>query len=279
VFEAVRTIVISVVLAVVGWEVMNASIARHMAGLADSAQLARAGRLRTLLPLLRTAVLIVIVLIVGMTVLSAIGVNIAPLLAGAGVIGIAVGFGSQKLVQDLITGLFLLLENTMQVGDVVTAAGMTGTVEALTIRTIRLRALDGAVHLIPFSAVTTVTNQTRDYSYALLDVSIGLNEEPAPTEAVLRKVAAELREDPAWQSIVLADLDVLGVEKLTDLAWIMRMRMKTQPGSRWAVARELNRRIKVRFDELAIESPFTSHRVLSRDPPPTPVAQPEEEAA
>ncbi len=279
VLEAVRTIVVVVVLAVVGWEVMNAVIARHMAGLADSAQLARAGRLRTLMPLLRTSVLIVLVLIVGMTVLSAIGVNIAPLLAGAGVIGIAVGFGSQKLVQDLITGLFLLLENAMQVGDVVTVAGMTGTVESLTIRTIRLRALDGAVHLIPFSAVTTVTNQTRDYSYALLDVSIGLNEEPAPIEEVLRRVAAELRADPAYQSIVLADLDVLGVEKLTDLAWIMRVRLKTQPGSRWAVAREMNRRIKNRFDELAIESPFTSHKVLSRDPPPAPVAQAEEQAA
>jgi len=146
-------------------------------------------------------------------------------------------------------------------------------VEALTIRTIRLRALDGSVHLIPFSAVTTVTNLTRDYSYAVLDLSIGLNEEPDPVIEVVREVAATLQSDPEWQSMVLDKLDVMGVEKLTDLAWVLRVRMKTQPGSRWAVGRELNRRIKIRFDELAIESPFTSHKVLSRDPPPTPAAE------
>jgi small-conductance mechanosensitive channel len=279
VFDAMLTVVVAVLLAIVAWEGANAAIARHLAALSSSSQLARAGRLRTLLPFLRTALLITILLIVGMIVLSAIGVNIAPLLAGAGVIGIAVGFGSQKLVQDLITGLFLLLENAMQVGDVVTVAGMTGTVEALSIRTIRLRALDGAVHLIPFSSVTTVTNQTRDYSYAVLDVAVGLNEEPGPVEQVLRDVGAEMQADPDWQSMVLDKLDVLGVEKLGDTAWTLRVRMKTQPGSRWAVARELNRRIKLRFDQLAIESPFTSHKLLSRDAPPPQVASPEEQAA
>jgi len=277
--QAILTVALTVLLAIILWELANAGIARHLSHLSGTAQLARAGRLRTLLPFLRTTLLVAIIVIVGMTVLSAIGVNIAPLLAGAGVVGIAVGFGSQKLVQDLITGLFLLLENAMQVGDVVTLAGMTGTVEALTIRTIRLRAIDGAVHLIPFSAVTTVTNQTRDYSYAVLDVSIGLNEEPSRIEPVLRAVAAEMQADPAWQSMVLDKLDVMGVETLTDLAWTMRVRIKTQPGSRWAVARELRRRIKDRFDERAIESPFTSHRALGREPPlPAPAADAEQAA-
>ena len=141
--------------------------------------------------MLRTTLLVVIVLVVALIVLSEVGVNIAPLLAGAGVVGIAVGFGSQKLVQDLITGLFLLLENAMQVGDIVTLGGQSGTVEALSIRTIRLRALDGAVHIIPFSAVTTVTNQTRDFSYAVVDISVGLNEEPEPVIAVVRDLAAD----------------------------------------------------------------------------------------
>ena len=176
-------------LAALVWEAANTGVEMHLARLAKSAQLARAGRLRTLMPMLRTALMTTIVLIVALTVLSELGVNIAPLLAGAGVIGIAIGFGSQKLVQDLITGLFLLLENAMQVGDVVTLGGLTGTVEALSIRTIRLRALDGAVHLIPFSAVTTVTNLTRDYSYAVVDVSVGLNEEPDRVMAVLRETS------------------------------------------------------------------------------------------
>ncbi len=254
--------------AVVVWEGADAAIERHLAKLTRDLQLGRAGRLRTLLPMLRTALLVAIALIVALMLLSELGVNIAPLLAGAGVIGIAVGFGSQKLVQDLITGLFLLLENAMQVGDVVTLGGLSGTVEALSIRTIRLRALDGSVHIIPFSAVTTVTNQTRDYSYAVLDVAIGLNEEPDRISAVLRDIARALREDPAWRAKLTEDLDIMGVEKLTDTAWILRVRIKTLPASRWAVTRELNERIKVRFDAQAIESPFTSHRALSLGQPP-----------
>ncbi len=268
--SAATVVVVTVTLAVLVWEGANAAIAQHLARLSAEAHLARAGRLRTLLPMLRTLLLVSILLVVALVVLSELGVNVAPLLAGAGVIGIAVGFGSQKLVQDLITGLFLLLENTMQVGDVVTLGGLTGTVEALSIRTIRLRALDGSVHIVPFSAVTTVTNQTRDYGYALLDISVGLNEEPAHVIGVLRDLAAEMRRDPKWASLVLEELDVLGVEKFVDAAWVLRVRMKTQPASRWSVGRELNRRVKLRFDELAIESPLTSYRVLSAPPVPAP---------
>ena len=155
--------------------------------------------------------------------------------------------------------------------------------EALSIRTIRLRALDGSVHLIPFSAVTTVTNQTRDYGYAVVDVSVGLNEEPEPiARGAARGRRRRCGRIRRGSSIILDELDVMGVEKLTDLAWIMRVRIKTQPGSRWAVARELNRRIKLRFDELAIESPFTSHRVAeraSRRRRRSPAETPEEQAA
>ena len=270
-------IAMTAVLAVLVWEGANAGIERHLTNLTEASHTARAGRLRTLLPMLRTTLLVVILLVVALTVLSEIGVNIAPLLAGAGVVGIAVGFGSQKLVQDLITGLFLLLENAMQVGDVVTLGGLTGTVEALSIRTIRLRALDGSMHIIPFSAVTTVTNLTRDYSYAVLDISVGLNEEPEPVIEAVRELAAKMRAEPKWATLILDALDVMGVEKFVDLAWVLRVRLKTQAASRWAVTRELNRRVKERFDELAIESPLTSHRVLSASPPP-PAAQPAEQA-
>ena len=275
-------IVTTVVVAILVWEGANAGIAQHLANLTEASQTARAGRLRTLLPMLRTTLLVVILLVVVLTILSEIGVNIAPLLAGAGVVGIAVGFGSQKLVQDLITGLFLLLENAMQVGDVVTLGGLTGTVEALSIRTIRLRAVDGSMHIIPFSAVTTVTNMTRDYSYAVLDISVGLNEEPEPVIEVVRELGAKMRADPKWATLILDALDVMGVDKFVDLAWVLRVRMKTQAASRWSVGRELNRRVKERFDELAIESPVTSHRALSANPPPPaqqPAAQREERAA
>ena len=261
--SAILTIAAAILIAVLAWEGVNALAARNLERMTAAGQLARAGRLRTLLPLLRTTLLGVIVVIVGLMVLSEIGVNIAPLLAGAGVVGIAVGFGSQKLVQDLITGLFLLLENAMQVGDVVTLGGLSGTVEALSIRTIRLRALDGSVHIIPFSAVTTVTNQTRDYGYAVMDLSIGLNEEPDRVTAVVRDVAATMRAEPRWASSVLDALEVMGIERFVDTAYVLRVKLKTQPASRWSVGRELNRRVKVEFDALAIESPMTSYKALS----------------
>jgi small conductance mechanosensitive channel len=144
---------------------------------------------------------------------------------------------------------------------------MSGSVENLSIRTIRLRALDGSVHIVPFSAVTTVTNMTRDFGYAVVDIGVGLNEEPDHIAVVLREIAQAMRLEKEWRPVILADLEVMGVERFTDLAWVMRMRIKTLPASRWAVGRELNRRIKQRFDALAIESPMTSFRALGMATP------------
>ncbi len=272
--SSLTVVAITIGIGLVVWEASNAAIQRHLAKLGRDSQYARSARLRTLLPMLRTALLIAILLVAGLMVLSEIGVNIAPLLAGAGVIGLAVGFGSQKLVQDIITGLFLLLENAMQVGDVVTLGGLSGTVENLSIRTIRLRALDGSVHIIPFSAVTTVTNSTRDFAFAVLDVPVGLNEEPDRIAEVLREVAQEMRREELWSGVMQDELDVMGVEKFLDTAWVMRVKVKTVPAQRWTVARELNRRIKYRFDKDAIESPLTSYRALAERPPFATAADP-----
>ncbi len=268
VLQAVITILVTLVTALATWEVANLTIQRHLDRLAREAQLARSARLRTLLPMLRTTLLATVSIVAGLVVLSEIGVNIAPLLAGAGVIGLAIGFGSQKLVQDIITGLFLLLENTMQVGDVVSLGGLSGTVENLSIRTIRLRALDGAVHIVPFSAVTTVTNMTRDFGFAVIDVAVGVNEEPDRVADILREIAASMRLEAAWRPVIMADLEVMGVEKFQLTTWVLRVRIKTLPSSRWSVGRELNRRIKYRFDALAIESPMTSYRALGLAAPP-----------
>jgi small-conductance mechanosensitive channel len=261
--SAAISIGLTVLVSLVIWEMANAAVHGHLLRLSRDAQVARSARLRTLLPMFRTALLVTICLIAALIILSEIGVNVGPLLAGAGVVGIAIGFGSQRLVQDVITGLFLLLENAMQVGDVVTVGGLSGTVENLSVRTIRLRALDGSVHIIPFSAVTTVTNMTRDYAYAMLDISVGLNEEPDHVADVVRAVARELRSELRWASSIRDDMEVLGLEKFIDLAYVLRVRIQTLPGQRWAVMRELNRRIKERFDVLAIESPITSFRALS----------------
>ena len=266
--SAGTTSTLTLLIAMAVWEGTNAAIERRLALLASAGDAARAARLRTLMPMLRTSLVITLWLIAGLMILSQIGINIAPLLAGAGVVGVAVGFGSQKLVQDIITGMFLLLENTMQVGDTVALASLTGTIETLSVRTIRLRALDGSVHIIPFSAVTTVTNMTRDFSYAVIDIESGFNEEPDVIAAVLRDIAAEMRAEEAWCDALRDDLEVLGVDRFLENAWVLRVRIKTQPTKRWAVQREINRRVKYRFDQLAIESPFTSYRVLCTTPPP-----------
>ncbi len=267
VLSALGTSAVAVLLAVVAWEAANAAVENKVASFTRAAQMARAARLRTLLPILRTTLLVTILIITGLIVLSQIGVNIAPLLAGAGVLGVAIGFGSQKLVQDLITGLFLLLENTMQVGDVVVLGGLSGTVENLSIRTIRLRALDGSVHIIPFSSVTTVTNQTRDFSYALIDLPIGLNEEPDRIGDLLSGVAKGMRAEPRWKDAITADLEVMGVYAFSDSSWTMRVRIRTEAAQRWAVNREFNRRVKYCFDKNGVQSPFTAYKAQGWMPP------------
>ena len=166
--------------------------------------------MRTLLPLIRTTLAITVAVVAGLMVLSEIGVNIAPLLAGAGIVGVAIGFGSQKLVQDVITGVFLLLENTMQVGDVVKVGDQSGLVESLSVRTIRLRTEDGSVVVIPFSAVTTVINMTRDYSRAVISVNVAADEDVDRVVDTMRAIVREMREEDAWSTIILDDLEVFG---------------------------------------------------------------------
>jgi small-conductance mechanosensitive channel len=248
---------LTVAAAVTVWEVANAAIQRHLVKLSRDSQAARSARIRTLLPMLRTALLIVIMVFVALNVLSEIGVNVAPLIAGAGVIGVAIGFGSQKLVQDVITGMFLLLEDAVAVGDTVTLGSppMTGVVEQLTIRSIRLRSLDGSVHIVPFSSVTAVTNMTRDFAFAVLEVSIPYGEDTDRVSNLLRAISAEMRTEPRWSSVIRDDIDVMGVEKLAETGVLMRARVKTEPSQRWPVTRELNRRIRARFDAEGIRIP------------------------
>jgi small-conductance mechanosensitive channel len=263
--SALALIVLTVVLAAVAWEAANLAIERYLARLSREDQLARAGRLRTLLPFLRTTLLVAILVIVGLTVLSQVGVNIAPLLAGAGVIGIAVGFGSQKLVQDLITGLFLLLEDAMQVGDWVTVAGLSGTVETLSIRTIRLRAGDGSMHIIPFSSVTTVNNTNRDFAYAAVSVGVAYKEDTDRVGRELGDIVAAMRDDPLFRDQILGDFSLWGVDQLGDYSVTIKGQVQTTAGGRWPVQREINRRVKKRFEALGIEIPYPVHTVLLGD--------------
>jgi moderate conductance mechanosensitive channel len=251
--SALVNVIATFVAALVAWELANAGLGHRIDRLEREGKRSRAARLRTLLPMLRTALIVVFAIVLFLVALSEIGVNIAPLLAGAGVIGIAVGFGSQKLVQDLINGLFLLLEDAVQVGDVVSLAGLTGVVEHLSIRSIRLRSEDGSVHLVPFSAVSSVTNMTRDFAYAVAKLTVSYSEDPDEVMGALRDIVAEMRREPAWQPLILTDIEMQGVDNFGERGLTINCRIRTGPFSRGAVAREFNRRIQHRFARMGVE--------------------------
>ncbi|MBT3359984.1 MAG: mechanosensitive ion channel [Rhodospirillales bacterium] len=251
-----------VVAALILWEGVSTAIERYLSRTdPDGNVIERGARARTLLPLLRNVIMVVLLVVVTLIVLAEIGINIGPLLAGAGVIGLAVGFGSQKMVQDIITGAFILFEDTISVGDVVTAGGLTGVVERLSIRSIRLRDLSGNVHTIPFSSVDTVTNMTKVFSMAVIEAGVAYRENVDDVIAELEKLGAEMCEDAVWGPLILEPLDVLGVDALADSAVVIKARFKTVPMKQWTVRREFNRRMKNRFDELGIEIPFP-HQTL-----------------
>jgi moderate conductance mechanosensitive channel len=247
------SVLLAVAVAIIVWEACNVAIERQLARFAREGAYARASRLRTLLPMLRTALIVTILTIAGLTALSAVGVNIAPLLAGAGIVGIAVGFGSQKLVQDVVTGVFLLLENAMQVGDFVTVSGLSGTVENLTVRSIRLRAGDGSVHIIPFSAVTSVTNTNRGIGNAAISVNLAYDEDIDKAGDVLKQIAAEMRREPEFKSLMRGDLDLWGVDKVDGATVTIVGQIECTDSGRWPVQREFNRRMKMRFQKLGVD--------------------------
>ncbi len=244
------------------WEAICLAIERYLdARDEDGNPVERGGRARTLLPLLRRASAILLLTVGVLTAASELGIDIAPLLAGVGIAGLAIGFGAQTLVKDVITGLFIVMEDQVAVGEYVSVAGHSGIVEALSIRTIRLRDLSGTVHVVPFGEVGTVENLTRDYSYAVIDAGVGYGEDTDRVSDVLREVAAGMESDEDWRDRVIPPFEVFGVQELGDSAVVVRCRFKTPPMRQWAVAREFRRRMKKRFDELGIEIPFP-HRTV-----------------
>ena len=270
--SAVVTVGIAALAAAAIWEISNALLDRKINALSREGHYARAARLRTFQPMLRTALLCVIVIVVGLTALSEIGVNVAPLLAGAGIVGIAIGFGSQKLVQDLITGLFLLLENTVQVGDNVTLSGLSGVVENVSIRTLRLRSGDGSVHIVPFSAVTTITNSSRGAGNAAVSVNVSYKEDTDRAGQILKDIVAEMRREPEYQHLIRGDLELWGVDKVDGSMASIVGQIRCTDAGRWPVQREFNRRMKRRFQECGMEIAPTAQTILVQVPAPAEVA-------
>jgi len=236
-------------------------------------------RIETLARIFRYVATVLITLVAGMLVLSELGISIAPFLGAAGVVGIAVGFGAQSLVKDFFSGFFMLLENQVRVGDAVELAGKLGVVEEVTLRNTVLRDNEGNVHYIPNGEITVVTNKSRGYAFALIDIGVAYREDLDEVYAVIRAAGAELRADPETGPKILEDIEIQGVQNWADSAVIVRCRIKTVAMEQWAVRRIFLARLKKAFDMHNIEIPYPHLTIYAGQDkqgkaPPFPVSLP-----
>ncbi|MCK4409404.1 MAG: mechanosensitive ion channel family protein, partial [Candidatus Eisenbacteria sp.] len=203
-----------------------------------------------------------------MMVLKELGIDIGPILAGIGIMGLAVGFGAQSLVKDFLASMFILIENQYNVGDVIKAAGASGLVERITLRATTLRDHEGNVHIIPNGTIDVVTNKTRQWSRFVLDIGVAYKENVDEVMGVLKEIGDELAADPKFASMITAPLEVLGVQDFADSAVVIRVMFTTQPVKQWTVGREFRRRVKNTFDAKGIEIPFPHTTIYLGDAAP-----------
>lgn len=213
-------------------------------------------RTQTLGSIVRYVLIIAIIIVAAMTLLKGLGIEIAPILAAAGIVGLAVGFGAQSLVKDVISGFFILLEDQIRVGDVVEISGKGGLVEKINLKTTILRDLAGNVHYVPNGHIDVVTNMTKDFSRYVFDIGVAYREDVDEVIEVIKEVDEELRSDPDYKDEILEPIEILGLDQFANSAVIVKARTTTMPIKQWRVGREFNRRLKKKFDERKIEIPF-----------------------
>jgi moderate conductance mechanosensitive channel len=265
-FEWVSTSGLRVLLIAVTMLVLLALLKRGLAKLSrlyegtipSPAQIMRA---YTLTHIVRDVARIAILFLAMTMILSEVGVDLKPLLAAAGLGGLAIGFGAQNLVKDLISGFFILWENSIRVGDVVEVAGVGGLVEEIELRAIKLRDLSGNLHVVPNGAIDKVKNMTKDYSYYLFDIRVAYRENVDEVMEVLQEIGEDVRRDSRFANDILEPLEMLGVDQFTDSAVVIKCRIKTEPLKQWRVGREMNRRIKNTFETKGIEIPFPQQTI------------------
>jgi small-conductance mechanosensitive channel len=213
-------------------------------------------RVDTLSSIVQSILFIAITFVAAIVVLGELGIEIGPVLAAAGIVGLAVGFGAQNLVQDVISGFFILLEDQIRVGDVVQIGDKGGVVEKVTLRTVVLRDLSGNVHFIRNGQIQVVTNMTKEYGRYVFDIGVAYKEDVDRVIEVVKRVDEEMRNHPDFKDDILEPIEILGLDQFADSAVIIKARVKTKPIRQWAVGREFNRLLKKRFDEEGIEIPF-----------------------
>ena len=218
-------------------------------------------RAKTLTSVIQNFLIILVLVIAAITIIGQLGIEIAPLLATAGIAGVAIGFAGQSLIKDIINGFFLLLWDQIRVGDVVRISGKGGLVEMINLKMTVLRDLDGGVHYIPNGSIDIVTNMTKDYSRYVFEIGIAYREDVDEVMDIIRKIDTELRKDPGFKNDILEPIEIFGLDKFADSAVVIKARTTTKPLKQWRVGREFNRRLKKKFDEQDIEIPFP-HRTI-----------------
>ena len=215
-----------------------------------------AKRAKTLASVIQNFLIILVIVVSAITIIGQLGIEIAPLIATAGIAGIAIGFAGQSLIKDIINGFFLLLWDQIRVGDFVQISDNRGLVEMINLKMTVLRDRDGSVHYIPNGSIDVVTNMTKDYSRYMFDIGVAYREDVDEVIEVIKEVDSELREDPDYKDDILEPIEIFGLDKFADSALIIKARTKTMPLKQWRVGREFNRRLKKKFDEKDIEIPF-----------------------
>jgi moderate conductance mechanosensitive channel len=213
-------------------------------------------RADTLASVIRHLLNVVVLIVAVMTILAQLGVEIGPILAAAGIVGLAIGFGAQSLVKDVINGFFILLEDQIRVGDVVQVNGRGGLVERVNLKMTTLRDLSGNVHFIPNGTIDVVTNMTKGYSRYVFDIGVAYREDVDEVIEAIKEVDEDMRKDPGFAQDILGPIEILGLDRFADSAVIVRARTTTKPIQQWRVGREFNRRLKKLFDQRGIEIPF-----------------------
>ncbi|MCP1241811.1 mechanosensitive ion channel [Acetobacter lambici] len=266
---AAACLLIGMTIAALAWETVNSILNKQISRYSASAQEARAARLRTVLPIIRTVLLTVIIIFVAVTTLSQIGINVTPLLTGAGILGVGLSFGSQSLVKDVITGFFMLAEDAIQVGDWVTTGGIAGTVEHLSIRTLRVRSFDGDLHIIPFSSVTSIANTARGFNQIIVRQTLDLSEDTGKVVKIMQKTIEDMRKEDAFRPMIFSDYTDLGVDSSDGNGAVLLGIIKTAPMMKWKVQREFYRRIALRMAAAGVK--FYTPTSYSTTPPNVPL--------
>ena len=225
-----------------------------------------AQRARTLARVIRSTALVAIVIVTGLMILVELNLDITPLIAGASVVGVALGLGAQSLIRDIIGGFFILLEDQFAVGDSIQVGNIAGGVEKMTLRATFLRDLEGTLHVVPNGEMRIVSNRTKDWSRAVLNLGVAYEEDIGRAMTALGKIGHDFYQDEEFAPLLLEEPTVTGVEALGDWAMTIRIMVKTEPGKQWDVARELRRRVKESFEQEGIEMPYPRQEVLMRSP-------------